>query len=82
MNWPPTLRQIEVLNVIQRHQVARGFPPTIRELGTELGINSTNGVQCHLLLLAKKGLIERIRGSARTLKLTATGRKYVAKGGA
>lgn len=74
---PPTARQLEVLRTILGHARRRGFAPTIRELGDELGIRSTNGVQCHLQLLTKKGLVIRQRGSARTLQLTEAGLRAV-----
>jgi repressor LexA len=50
-------RTEEILAFIKRHTRERGFPPTIREIGREFGISSTNGVRYHLSLLEKQGLV-------------------------
>ena len=49
-----THRQAEVLDFIERMPI----PPTLREIGAELGIASTNGVNDHLRALERKGRIE------------------------
>lgn len=74
---PPTRRQIEVLRTIQEHSKSHGFAPTIRELGDQLGISSTNGVNCHLQLLERKGLLTRRARASRTIQLTPAGRRAV-----
>lgn len=67
----PTDRQLAILRFIARETDVDGFPPTIREIGKELGITSTNGVNDHLRALERKGFIERRpRMRARGLKLT------------
>lgn len=48
-----TKRQAQVLDLIERQQV----PPTLREIGTHMGIRSTNGVNDHLRSLERKGRI-------------------------
>lgn len=73
----PTDRQVDVLRAIHRHQVRLGYAISIRELGDELGIASTNGVNDHLLLLERKGLVTRKRQLCRTLQLTRTGLREV-----
>jgi SOS-response transcriptional repressor LexA len=57
---PPTPRQLEVLAVISRHMLDYGSPPSIREIGAQLGIGSPNGIMCHLRSLIRKGLLRRI----------------------
>lgn len=52
-------RQLAVLTFIRDHMTAEGMPPTIAEIGSHLGIASTNGVYDHLRALEKKGLLER-----------------------
>lgn len=69
-----TDRQGEVLAAIKRLTGAKGYAPTIRELATDLGITSTNGVEAHLVELERKGLITRTAGVARSLKLASTER--------
>ncbi|MDH4283253.1 MAG: repressor LexA, partial [Myxococcales bacterium] len=43
-----TARQKAVLEYISDSIHARGYPPTLREIGNHLGIRSTNGVNDHL----------------------------------
>jgi repressor LexA len=69
-----TDRQLEILRFIAQETQVDGFPPTIREIGDELGITSTNGVADHLKALVRKGFLElRPRARARGLKLTLRG---------
>lgn len=62
-----TERQQEVLDFIQAKIERNGYPPTIREIGAELGIRSTNGVNDHLKALERKGYINRDGAKSRTL---------------
>ena len=62
-----TDRQQEVLDFIQTSIERDGYPPTIREIGAELGIRSTNGVNDHLKALERKGYINRDGAKSRTL---------------
>ena len=63
-----TERQKRVITAIQEWIKEHGFPPTIRELGKQLGIKSLRGVTTHLDALAKKGLLVRKR-AARGIRL-------------
>lgn len=56
---PLTARQAECFELIKRSLVEHGFPPTLREIGNAMGIGSTNGVNDHLKLLERKGVITR-----------------------
>ena len=58
-----TDRQREVLDAIRRYIAEKGFPPSIRELGQMVGIQSLRGVTIHLDALQRKGWIERERTS-------------------
>jgi repressor LexA len=49
----------EILAFIQRFMREHGYPPTIREIGHEFGISSTNGVRYHITLLEKAGHVKR-----------------------
>jgi repressor LexA len=55
---PLTARQREVMEFIWAYAKERGYPPAYRRIGSELGIRSPNGVQCHIRALRKKGYIE------------------------
>ena len=54
-----TERQREILRFITKASEERGFPPTIREIGEEMDISSTNGVNDHLKALERKGFLQR-----------------------
>ncbi len=49
---------------------AQGMPPTIREIGRAVGIESTGHIDHILRMLEKQGLIERQKGRSRGIKLT------------
>lgn len=53
-----TSRQNEILRFIKKHLIAEQCTPTVREIGRQFGIRSTNGVACHLKALEKKGVLE------------------------
>jgi len=63
-----TTRQKTVLEAIRAWIRERGYPPTIRELGKQLGIKSLRGVTTHLDAIAKKGFLTREPG-ARSIRL-------------
>ena len=70
-----TDRQREILDFITRSITARGYPPTLREIGTHFGIRSTNGVNDHLRALEKKGYLQREDLKSRALRpVTALGK--------
>jgi repressor LexA len=54
-----TKRQKEVLDFICEMVENKGLPPTIREIGENFKITSTNGVRAILSALTKKGYIRR-----------------------
>ena len=63
-----TDRQREILDYITRSIAKRGYPPTLREIGSHFGIKSTNGVNDHLRALEKKGYIQREDLKSRALR--------------
>lgn len=69
-----TLRQLEVLEIIDESRSKHGFSPTIREIGDALDIGSTNGVNDHLKALERKRCVTRAEMKTRTLQITAAGR--------
>jgi repressor LexA len=66
-----TTRQGEVYNFIRERIRARGYGPTVREIGMRFKIRSPNGVMCHLKALEKKGLITREANMSRAIQLAA-----------
>lgn len=58
-----TARQKQVLDYIQSHIDNDGYPPTIREICSHLGVSGTVSAIRHLDALEKKGYIKRDSGS-------------------
>ena len=69
-----TDRQKEILSFIVKESEERGFPPTIREIGEEMDIRSTNGVNDHLKALERKGYLTRGEQQSRSLVPTKRAR--------
>lgn len=66
-------RQIEVLQYIYDQVEAKGYPPTVREIGEAVNLSSTSTVHGHLSRLEKKGLLQRDPTKPRAIELTALG---------
>ena len=64
-----TARQEEILNLIKTNIKETGYPPTRAEIATELGFRSPNAAEEHLRALARKGVIEMIKGTSRGIRL-------------
>ncbi|CAB4597282.1 unannotated protein [freshwater metagenome] len=54
-----TPRQREILNVISTSMQDRGYPPSVREIGEAVGLNSPSTVHNHLNTLQKMGFLRR-----------------------
>lgn len=63
-----THRQSQILDYITASIDERGFPPTLREIGENFGIRSTNGVNDHLKALEKKGFLRRDNLKSRAMR--------------
>jgi repressor LexA len=63
-----TPTQEEILNFITETIRKHDRSPTIREIGEEAGISSTNGVRYHLSILEKLGYIKRSKGISRGIE--------------
>lgn len=70
-----TEKQRQILNYIARMVQTTGYPPTIRQIGHEFGIRSTNGVRGHLKALQQKGYIKRSTYTSRGIELLDYGLK-------
>ena len=64
-----TTRQREVFDFVRSTIATRQTSPTVREIGTKLGISSPNGVMCHLRALEKKRVIERMERTSRGVRI-------------
>lgn len=67
-----TKRQQDILDFIEDFAQKRGYPPTLREIGDEFGISSTNGVRVNLVALEKKQYIVRRPWLSRSIELVHT----------
>ncbi|MBU5484032.1 MarR family transcriptional regulator [Clostridium sp. MSJ-11] len=64
-----TKKEERVLNTIKRYIDDNKIPPTIRELASMLELRSTATVSDYLNRLERKGCIERIERSPRSIKI-------------
>lgn len=64
---PLTTRQKAILAWIADNQQTSS--PTVREIGRAFGIQSPNGVTCHLRALERKGFLRRKPGAVRNLEI-------------
>lgn len=64
-----TLRQAEILRMVQEFMERMGFPPTRAEIAKALGFRSPNAAEEHLQALARKKVIELLPGASRGIRL-------------
>jgi len=65
-----TVRQRQVLDTIREFILDKGYGPSIRELGSILGISSLRGVTIHLDALERKGWLTR-ENKSRSIRVLA-----------
>lgn len=64
-----TKRQEEILNFIKEYIVKYGYPPTVREIGSSLGVSSPATIHAHLNNLENKGFIKKEESKNRAIEL-------------
>ena len=64
-----TGRQQEIWKFLTDYVDAHGYPPTVREIGEEVGLASPSTVHAHLANLERAGLIKRDPTKPRALEL-------------
>lgn len=69
-----TQRQTEVLDFIASFIKENGFPPTVREIGTNFSI-SLRAVQDHIAALQKKGYLSQSQKRARSISVLVDTKK-------
>jgi repressor LexA len=67
-------RQQKILKYIEAYVDERGYPPSIREIGDQVGISSTSVVDYNLKVLEREGRIRRDREVSRGLELVGAPR--------
>lgn len=66
-------REKAILNFIEKQIMTDGYPPSVREIGKAVGLNSTATVHGYLAKLEEKGYIKKENKKGRTLKLLKGG---------
>ncbi len=74
-----TKRQNEILTYIKKYMVSHGYPPTIREIGADLGVSSPATIHAHLANLESKGFIKKEDTKNRAIELLVEN-EYAIKG--
>ncbi len=64
-----TPRQRQVLEFVESEVAHRGYPPTVREIGEQLGLSSSSTVHAHLAALQDKGYLTRDPTKPRALEI-------------
>jgi repressor LexA len=64
-----TARQQEIWNYLVEYVDGHGYPPTVREIGEQVGLASPSTVHAHLANLERAGLLKRDPTNPRALEL-------------
>lgn len=59
----------QIFDFIFEYSQVHGYPPSVREIGSSVGLKSPSTVHMHLQTLEEKGLIRRIANKSRTIEL-------------
>jgi repressor LexA len=70
-----TARQQEIWNYLVEYVDQHGYPPTVREIGEEVGLASPSTVHAHLANLERAGLLRRDPTKPRALELIGRERR-------
>jgi len=62
-------RQAAIYDYICSYTAERGFPPSVREIGSAVGLASPSTVHMHLKVLQERGLIRRDSKKPRTIEV-------------
>ncbi|HCA48210.1 MAG TPA: repressor LexA [Armatimonadetes bacterium] len=65
-----TARRRQILDYIATTIEQRGYPPTVREIGQEIGLKSSSSVHYHLKQLEKEGYLTRDGSLTRALRVS------------
>ena len=74
-----TERQQAILDFINEYVQENGFPPSVREIGSNFGVYPAT-VQDHISALQRKGYLQKKPFQSRTLSVSSSSRRAVADG--
>ncbi|MCL2787701.1 MAG: transcriptional repressor LexA [Micrococcales bacterium] len=75
-----TERQVEILAFIHQEVRARGYAPSMREIGRAMGMTSPSSVKYQLRILELRGYLRRDPKTPRAMELTGIGRRMATRG--
>lgn len=70
-------KQLEILRFIYETAEERGFPPTVREICSAVGLSSTSTVHGHIARLERKGFLIKDATKPRAIEVTDAGKKAI-----
>ena len=79
MDLSLTKRQSEIFEFIKAQIDKTGYPPTVREIGTALGLHSPSTVHAHLAKLERSGVLRRDPTKPRAIEILVDRAKRVMK---
>lgn len=68
----------QIFEFISSYAAEHGYPPSVREIGSSVGLKSPSTVHMHLQTLEQKGFIKRTANKSRTIELVNTDGKTAA----
>ena len=66
-------KQMAVLNYIHKQVEDHGYPPTVREICSAVGLSSTSPVHGHISRLIEQGFLQKDPSKPRALEITSKG---------
>jgi repressor LexA len=75
-------KQQRILTVIREWIDQRGYPPTVREIGTAVGLGSPSSVAHHLKALERRGLLRRDARAPRAVDIRGANARSAQSGDA
>lgn len=79
MRNEPTRGELNILKLIDNYITEKEMAPTIREICDMANLSSTAPGHSYVEKLIRKGLIEKIQGSPRSIKVTEVGKEKLGK---
>jgi repressor LexA len=64
-----TSREADIINFIKKNIRAKGYPPSVREIGSAIGLKSSSTVHSYLKRLEEKGYLRRDPAKPRAVEL-------------
>ena len=62
-------KQREILSYLKKEILEKGYPPSVREICTDVGLKSTSSVHAHLEALEKHGYIKKDATKPRAIEI-------------